>query len=319
MADGKWINDLSEATPLADAARRVLAVRLEVVRDGLPPARYHADEDPEHVHQLRVGTRRAGAALDIFSLCLPDKVYRQARKHLRRIRRAAGQARDWDVFALALAERVQSAAAKDRPGLDVLTGFAVAQRQLAQRELEKAAPEPPFAFERVLAETVAAVRDPDPDQGVETLRDLACPLLGRLLHQLNEAAGRDLEDYDQLHQVRIAGKRLRYAMEVFACCFQEPFRERHYAAVEEMQEILGRANDSHTAQQCLQGLRDRLRALGGAEWKRQQPGVAALLRYHQRNLPAQRRQFLKWWARWQKANAAEEFGALLRVAPAAAS
>jgi CHAD domain-containing protein len=319
MADGKWISDLSGATPVADAARRVLAVRLEVVRDFLPQARFHADEDPEHVHQLRVGTRRTGAALDIFSLCLPDKAYRQTRKHLRRIRRAAGRARDWDVFNLALAERLQNAAAKDRPGLDVLLGFGLAQRQIAQRELERVAPEVPFTFERVLAETVAAVREPDPDQGVETLRDLACPLLGGLLGQLHEAAGRDLEDYVQLHQVRIAGKRLRYAMEVFACCFEEPFRSRHYAEVEEVQEILGRANDSHNAQLCLQGLRDRLRALGGAEWKRQQPGIAALLRYHQRNLPAQRRHFLKWWERWQKANAAKAFEALLRVAPAAAS
>jgi len=47
MADGKWINDLTEATPVADAARRVLAVRLEVVRDALPLARKALkDADP---------------------------------------------------------------------------------------------------------------------------------------------------------------------------------------------------------------------------------------------------------------------------------
>jgi CHAD domain-containing protein len=319
MADGKWISDLSELTPVVDAARRVLAVRLEVVRDALPLARFHSEDDPEHVHQLRVGTRRAGAALDIFRLCLPAKVYRQARKRLKSIRRAAGHARDWDVFTLTLAVRAQQSAAKDRPGLDVLTGFAFGQRQAAQGELEQVSPDPPFAFERLMADTLAALGDPDPDLHVECLLDLARPLLNGLLQELNEAAGRDLEDYGHLHRVRIIGKRLRYAMEVFTCCFVDEFRERYYVAVEEMQEILGRANDSHTAQQRLSWLRDRLRSLGGTEWKRVQPGLAALLRYHQRNLPAQRRHFLKWWGRWQKMDAETAFAGLLKSMSAAAS
>jgi CHAD domain-containing protein len=170
-----------------------------------------------------------------------------------------------------------------------------------------------------MADTLAALGDPDDHQHAETLRDLARPLLSRLLQELKEAAGRDLEDYGHLHRVRIIGKRLRYAMEVFACCFAEEFRERYYAAVEEMQEILGRANDSHTAQQRLCWLRDRLRSPGGSEWKRLQPGLTALLRYHQRNLPAQRRHFLKWWSRWQKMDAETAFVGLLKNVPAAAS
>src|SRR3954451_20772642 len=110
MADGKWIDGLHADTPLPDAARRVLAVRLEVVRDKLPLAIHKSEEDIEYVHHLRVGTRRAGAALEIFGPCRPDKVYKAARKQLRRMRRAAGAARDWDVFLTSLEEREQ-----DRP------------------------------------------------------------------------------------------------------------------------------------------------------------------------------------------------------------
>ena len=47
---------------------------------------------------------------------------------------------------------------------------------------------------------------------------------------------------------RIGAARLRYAMEVFADCFPPPFREVLYPMVEEMQEILGRANDSQVAE-----------------------------------------------------------------------
>ena len=79
MFQSKWISDLSAATPVADAARRVLTLRLEGVRDCLGYALREPGRDPEFVHQLRVATRRASAALEIFAECLPLKVYRTAR------------------------------------------------------------------------------------------------------------------------------------------------------------------------------------------------------------------------------------------------
>src|SRR5438876_3295955 len=105
MQDSKWIPGLEPTTPVADAARRALDLRLRVVHHYLPLAVKHADEDLEHVHQLRVGTRRARAALDIFGSCLPDKALKKARKQLKRLRRAAGEARDWDGFLIALLAR----------------------------------------------------------------------------------------------------------------------------------------------------------------------------------------------------------------------
>ena len=108
MAGSKWIPDLKATTPVSAAARHVLTVRLEVVRDYLPLALHEADKDPEHVHQLRVATRRARAALDIFACCLPVKVYKAARKQLRNIRRVAEEARDLDVFLTSLTDRTAS-------------------------------------------------------------------------------------------------------------------------------------------------------------------------------------------------------------------
>src|SRR6266581_4509155 len=97
MFDGKWIEGLGPLLTVAEAARIALQVRLEVVRYFLPLAMHESDRDPEHVHRLRVGTRRAGAALRIFADALPSKLHRKAKKTLRSIRQAAGEARDWDV------------------------------------------------------------------------------------------------------------------------------------------------------------------------------------------------------------------------------
>ena len=98
MAEGKWITGLTPEMPADEAARVVLAVRLSAVRHHLLLASERAAEDVEHVHQLRVATRRAGAAVWIFRDLMVRKVLRDCKRTLRAVRRAAGAARDWDVF-----------------------------------------------------------------------------------------------------------------------------------------------------------------------------------------------------------------------------
>jgi CHAD domain-containing protein len=303
MAEGKWIGGLTADAPLTEAAKRVLFVRLRMVGEVLPLAVQEADRDPEHVHQLRVATRRADAALRIFALCLPRKVYKGGRRRLRRLRRAAGSARDWDVFLLALAERGAKQPEKEQHGLNFLFGYAFGLRTAAQADLEAAGAEEHSSFDAFLEATTAAVRSaPDLPDNAELLQ-LARPLLTERLHELDWNAAGDLQDYAHLHQVRIAGKRLRYAMEVFADCFSLTFRESLYPRIEEMQEILGRANDSHVAETRLADLRRHLRRGWPAEWKRVQSGVESLLRFHQRRLPQERRRFMQWWEEWRKTGA----------------
>jgi CHAD domain-containing protein len=299
MAGGKWIADLNATTPLTDAARRVLTVRLEVVRDYLSLVHQESDRDPEHVHQLRVGTRRARAALDIFSCCLAPKAYRTGKKTLRFVRRAAGAARDWDVLIMELGRAVPAQNPRQSAGVDFLVGYAFAQRETSQAHLEELGADSPFAVDRLLGDLLASIHKPA-EPGLRSLIDLAQPLLSGLLHELEEAANRDLDDYDHLHQVRIIGKRLRYAMEIFADCFAPAFREQLYPAVEEMQEILGRANDSHVAQQRLTALGERIKAKLAGNGKRYKTGIEGLLRRHNTQLPQERARFLDWWKNWQR-------------------
>jgi CHAD domain-containing protein len=297
MADGKWIEDVQPYMPLGEAARHVLRLRLDVVRDALPLAVHESHLDPEHVHRLRVATRRADAAFRIFRASLPDKLFRAARRRLRRVRRAAGAARDWDVFLLDLIERRGQRPDGERAGLEFLLGYAFGQRQAAQPGLEATATGNIPGLDVFIDETVAAVRDAD---NGDTLLQLARPLLSVLLNCLEAAAGGDLSDYAHLHQVRIAGKRLRYAMEVFGNVFPPELRESIYPRVEAMQEILGYANDSHVASGHLTALRERLKTTGLAEWKRVRTGFEAVLRFHNARLPQQRRSFLSWWKQWSK-------------------
>src|SRR5262245_46956320 len=282
MADGKWIDGLRPDMSLLEAARQALGVRLKAVQERLGPALLEADKDPEHVHQLRVSTRRAGAALRIFSPCLPRKAYKRMRKPLRRLRRAAGAARDWDVFLAALSKRVPRK--EQRPGLDFLLGYAFSQRQQAQSQLEEAIEKQAADFEQLVSRTLEALQDPAEERAPQHLCEHSRPLLTGLLNELNEAAGRDLQDYQNLHQVRIAGKRLRYALEVFVCCFVSHFHDLLYPAVTEAQEILGHANDSHVAATWLEEMRQRLSQTPAKTAQRLAPGIESLLSHHRRQM-----------------------------------
>jgi CHAD domain-containing protein len=312
MAEGKWIHGLTPDTPLARAARHTLLLRLEVVRDGLPQAALGADEETEHVHQLRVGTRRAGAALDLFRVCLPKKTYQKARKRLRGLRRAAGDARDWDVFLDDVAEREKSADARHRPGLDFLVGYALGERRQAQKRLVEVSPDPPLEFDKSLMNVVARVRKPRHGPARGRLIDLARSTLSALLTDLEEAASQKLNDYGHLHRVRIQGKRLRYAMEVFADCFPPAFKDDLYPAVESMQEILGRANDSHVAIERLEAVRLQIRARRPGDWKRWRTGFEGLLAFHEERLVGQRELVLQWLHNWQDGGVGSKLAGLVR-------
>jgi CHAD domain-containing protein len=54
-------------------------------------------------------------------------------------------------------------------------------------------------------------------------------------------------DYAALHTLRLQGKKLRYAMELFAAAFVPAFRDELYPQVAAIQEALGEINDHATA------------------------------------------------------------------------
>jgi CHAD domain-containing protein len=309
MADEKWIPDLHGDMSVSEAARKALSVRLGVVRDRLPAAVFHAEDDIEHVHQLRVGTRRAAAALRIFADCLPARLLKKTRKALRGLRRSAGAARDWDVFLEMLQARLVRADAKQRRGLDFLLGFAHGQRVLAQQHLIEAydAQADKFALrvEQALQALGAAPKSRP------TLNDLAVPTLKKLVHELELAAGGDLQAYEALHQVRILGKQVRYAMEIFASCFAPAFRSRHYLAIVEMQEVLGVANDSFVVCQRLGALRTRLLRIEPKHWPHYREGIETLVRQHERRLREQRGKFARWWQKRLQSGAEGSFADLI--------
>ncbi|MBI1830965.1 MAG: CHAD domain-containing protein [Planctomycetes bacterium] len=296
--------------PTSEAAGIVLMVRLDAVRERMPAAVFHADDDIEHVHRLRVSTRRASAALRLFADSLPVRLAKKMRRALRSLRRSAGAARDWDVFLDMLRPRRAKAGDPARRGIDFLLGYAHGQRVLAQDHLQDAYADHAEDFTKCLhriAEHTKSIAPAGP-----TLGELAGPMLATLVRELESAARADLQPFEALHRVRILGKQLRYAMEIFASCYAGEFRNDYYPAIVEMQDILGAANDSFNVCQRLSALRTRLMRRQPKQWPHYQAGIEGLLHFHEKRLPVQRKKFEKWWRAWQKSGAEQAFAELIR-------
>lgn len=295
MAKGKWISELHPKMNRTTAARKVLKTRLAVVNEMIPRVLQEAQSDPEHVHQLRVSTRRADAALRIFENLIHRKVFQKARKTLRKLRRAAGDARDWDVFLTALKERRASRPAEEHPGLDFLAGHALHQRQLAQPGLENVGRKV-----GALDDLTECVLDSLASSGKEkTFGELAREVLARREKKLRQKAEGAQEDPDQMHSARIACKRLRYALEIFIDCLPSSARETLYPQVEALQDILGRANDSHLAIAFLSSTLEHIEHTNPGPAEEVKVGIQELLRFHQERIPQEREHFLRWWEHWQ--------------------
>src|SRR5262249_11797550 len=86
-------------------------------------------EDIEDLHHARVASRRLRSLLPLFTVCLSRQTSKRWRKHLRRLTRALGVARDTDV-QMAWAQHFldHKASTQERPGVERLLLRLLQQR-----------------------------------------------------------------------------------------------------------------------------------------------------------------------------------------------
>ena len=297
----KWIENSAVDEQVDEVARRALAGRLDFVWHFLSRAAAD-DHQPEHVHQLRVATRRVVAGLQIFEALLPRRRARKMNKQLKRIRRAAGDARDLDVLAARL---TLNPPPHDADRGAKLQHFIVGLRRRAQPAIERLHDHlsKNHRFARRARALVARVRvrSADGSTGSLTFAEAARQGLGPLVDQFFAAAAADLNQADALHQLRICGKRVRYAMEIFVGAFGPEMRQEIYPIVAEIQEKLGKINDHVTAGRLYNDWLDCV----------EDPDIADVLRplivEERRAIDQGRHEFLDWWTAGRSADLRRRF------------
>ena len=243
-----------ELAPLDLGARPVAA---EVVRAGLLAAGARfvdhqaavvLDEDPEGVHQARVGIRRLRSDLRTFAQLLDEDEVRPLRDELGWLARLLGAVRDLDVLLANLRADTVRLHPDDRPGADQLLVRLADQRATAYRELRQAMRSDRCA--KLLANVARLLAAPpfaSPDAR-QPASEVVPALVRRPLRRLRREAdslGKTPDDA-ALHRVRILAKRLRYATDVAAPLAGRPAR-RATKALAHLQDVLGDHNDACVA------------------------------------------------------------------------
>jgi CHAD domain-containing protein len=221
---------------------------------------------------------------------------------LRQIRKAAGPARDTDVLLARFDNQLPA-----EENLDYVVARLHLQRESAQKALAKVAKRSqPGKLKKTAQYTLDSLGRGDRDARQVSFGQFGRDALQAASQAVFQLTNVSQPTIEQLHQLRIAGKRLRYSIELFHGVFPPEMRGEVYPLVEELQERLGQLNDHATAQAMFQ------RWLADLP-----PGQRAV--YLAQRIVAEydaaievRREFLEWWTTQQIATLESRLSTLLQ-------
>ena len=299
----KWLIDAAPDAPVDQVARKALTTRLRAVAWYLD-AVIGGEDESEAIHQLRIWTRRSDAALRLFAPALADRPARRLRKILRKLRRKAGAVRDCEI------QRQQIQDSADRPPRHICSQLDKQHRHARQklkslrRRVHKA-----DRLQRRSNDVLEAIAWPKRHSSREAppfapwcRQQLAA--LGQLFF---ESAAIQPADDRQLHELRKAGKRLRYALELSPAALPPRVHRRLYDELSRLQDRLGAVCDRLVS---VEQFRDWESA---AHKRKHREQLAMLLSQEDQRLAAARQQFHRWWSgarrarlkrQWEAATAA---------------
>ena len=195
---------------------------------------------PDSVHDVRVAIRRFTQAIAVFRPCFPGKDMRKIRRRLKNVMKAAGQVRDCDVAMKLLSKsRTPDSAAvqskvrnRRKETARVLVGELKSwtERQTSikwRASLESARAKGEDGFGAASIDTMAQ----------QTLRRMTKDFFQRG----DEAADSKASAAD-LHKFRIAAKKFRYSLELFASLYGSSL-DGELGRMKTAQTMLGAVND----------------------------------------------------------------------------
>ncbi len=233
----------------AEAGRKV--IRFHLARMLAAEAGTRSSRDPEDLHKMRVATRRMRAAWRVFGAGFRRGRVRRSVGALRTLAARLGTVRDLDVLLDGLAVHAATLDDAARPALEPLADAWRAERHRAHVALVHYLDS--GAYRRFVDDQLAFVEAPGQDAipadptDPRRVRDTAPSRLWTAYEGVRAYDGvLPWADLATLHQLRIAGKRLRYALEFF----REPLGPDAAMLIERitgLQDHLGLLHDADVA------------------------------------------------------------------------
>lgn len=210
-------------------------------------------KDPEYLHQMRVALRRLRSAFSLFAPLLPEAEIAPHRAGLKWLAAMLGPARDWDVFMTETLPPIRAEFAA-HAGLAEFAGDCARRRRWANRKARRAVGS--ARYQRLLLSLGGWIAAADwYERGDPMARaDLAAPVRGFAREVLDaryrgvRRRSRKFQELSQaqLHRLRIAVKKYRYATDFFAGLFGGAEADEALKRLARLQDILGAINDAAT-------------------------------------------------------------------------
>jgi len=291
-------------------------------------------EDIEYVHRARVASRRLRAAFDLFVDWPSPPEQKRWRKHIRRVGRSLGAARDRDVQLLFLCDRwPEIDSCSVRVGLSHLILRWEAQREVLQKEVVRTVDrlEQSGVLQEIQKRCVRILKK-NAFSEEELRRKTLWEEAVRQVQEQMEAVWSfapcldDPEDAERHHAMRIAVKHLRYTLEILTPVLGKEI----HSTIEDLQTfqtLMGQVHDCDVWQAQLADLQNSgldEDFVGGRrkQKKKRLPRVwgrvEAAIRYLQENRSLARRQFFEeaaaHWRRRLQAEMGDRLEALVQKA-----
>lgn len=250
------VEDLPAEPSAGDVVARAIRASVRRILD------HHAaavlGEDPEGVHQVRVGARRLRSDLKTFRPLLDRATTDPIRSELRELGRLLGDVRDPDV----LDARLRDGAGRALTPGDAVAVDAVLARLADDRERARGRMLRALASDRylqLLDDLVALAQHPPLTTAASARAADVLPGLVRTQWTRLRRMVRHLPPVpadEELHEVRKAAKQVRYAAEAVAPAVGKPAR-RAARGAEAVQGILGQHQDAVHAEAWLRDVAGR--------------------------------------------------------------
>ncbi len=245
--------------PAGAAMAAVLASGLEQLLQNQAAAQ--DGRDPEGVHQLRIALRRLRSGLALFAALLPLEERTSWNERLKAVIAATGSPRELDVLVTETLAEV-AVGLPDEPALAALTATAEAARSRAYAELGAYLQSHEFAslvLDLALWVALERWRDGATEECAAAqatpVIELAVALLDQR-HRRVRKRGRHFSRLpdEEVHEVRLALKKLRYGVEFLSGLFPGKLAKRYAKAAAGLQDRLGRLNDQVETRHLLESL-----------------------------------------------------------------
>lgn len=223
-----------------------IAVRMASLQPALVDARR-----VEGLHQMRIALRRLRALERIFRPYLGERGLSDLAVRARAFARRLNAARDWDVFLEETLPAVMNNNVAPQEGAAFRIRAQAARAKVWARAA-RAVSSPDFTLflvDLMEAAVLAPWRKKAEKEMSFTVSEFAPRALGRAFRKASKASRRVRFDHiAELHELRIALKKLRYPAQMFRGAYPKAQRKDYMAALSALQEKFGAVNDAVVAQ-----------------------------------------------------------------------